>query len=136
MKLINDHLYNNSISQIIRNPVSTVKDLDKLAKKLGLNIKYNWIDDYDPNAKLQILNIDEKHFGTHFVAVYNNEFYMDPLGLPIARDSLNYLQYTTIPIQNYKYGACGLYCLDFLYHAIRNDIDGFYAQFNMENSII
>jgi len=124
-------LYENSLWRILRNPVSSRADLEKLARQLNLRIKFDWIDNYDPSATNQILNIDADHIGgTHWIAVHK-DMYFDPLGLPIARDSLNHLQYTSIPIQDYKdrRGGCGLYSMLFIWYAEHDDIDGFYARF-------
>lgn len=122
-------LFENSIWKIIRSSVSSRDDLEKLSEQLDLNITFDWIDNYNPNTERQILNIDSDHIGgTHWIAIYKN-YYFDPLGLPIARDSLNHLQYTYIPVQNYKQGGCGLYCVLFIWYASNNDIDGFYNLF-------
>lgn len=120
----------NSISQIIRKSVTTQADLEKLARRLHMDVKFDWLDNVDPNAKLQILNTDADHIGgTHWIAIYDNDFYFDPLGLPIARDNLDHLQYTTIPIQDYRHGGCGLYSLLFLYFANEDEMDKFYNLF-------
>lgn len=119
-----------TLSEIIRGSVSTQADLEKLCKKLGLDVHFDWLDNFDPNIKLQILNMDADHIGgSHWIAIYNNQYYFDPLGLPIARDNLNYLEWTTIPIQRWKFGACGLYCVLFLYYANIDEIDKFYNLF-------
>lgn len=119
-----------AISQIIRGSVSTQADLQQLATKLGLDVHFDWIDNYDPKNKLNLMNIDADHIGgSHWIAIYNDDHYFDPLGLPIARDGLDYLQYTTLPIQNWKHGACGLYAMLFLYYANMNEIDKFYNLF-------
>lgn len=125
-KLINE----NSISEILRHPISSKNDLEKLAKKLEINdIKIDWLDNYKyKKNQPQIYNIGIDKNGTHWVAIYN-KYYFDPLGLPIARNWLNHLQYTYIPIQNPKSGSCGLYSILFLYYAMRDDIDGFYSLF-------
>lgn len=117
-----------SISQIIRSSVSSKADLEKLSRRLGLNIKFDWIDNYNPQNKLNIMNIDADHIGgSHWIAIYDDDYYFDPLGLPIARDHLNYLQWTTLPIQDWRHGACGLYALMFLYYANMGEIDQFYS---------
>lgn len=124
------YLFGNPIWKIIRSSVSSRDDLEKLATRLNLNIKFDWIDNYDPKATNQILNIDADHIGgSHWIAIHE-DYYFDPLGLPIARDSLQGLQYTRIPIQDYNHGACGLYCVLFIWYASRDDIDGFYSLFN------
>ena len=119
-----------SVSEIIRSSVSSKADLEKLCNDLGLDVRFDWIDNYDKRNKLNILNIDADHIGgSHWIAIYDNEYYFDPLGLPVARDSLKYLQYTFVPIQDYRYGACGLYCVLFLWYANHNEIDKFYNLF-------
>jgi hypothetical protein len=129
-KLIYDG--DKSISQIIRSPVSTQADLQKLCTRLGLKVKFDWIDNYDPHENNQILNIDEDHIGgTHWVAIYRNQYYFDPLGMPPARDELNTLQYTFVPIQNPKGGSCGLYCCLYLWYANMDEMDKFYSLFEI-----
>lgn len=124
----NNYLFGNPISKIIRNPVSSKADLEKLADKLGIRVVIDWLDNYK-NGDTGIYNIDADHIGgSHWVAIYK-DMYFDPLGLPIARNNLNYLQYTTLPIQNFRYGGCGLYCVLFIYYASKDDIDGFYNLF-------
>jgi len=122
-----------SVSEIIRSSVTSKADLEKLAQKLDLeNVNFCWIDDYLPTMKNAICNIDSDHIGgTHWVSIYDNEYYFDSLGLPIARDKLNYLQYTTLPVQNYKFGGCGSYAVLWLYYANMNEIDKFYSLFNI-----
>lgn len=124
-------LYSTPISTIIRQSVSSREDLQTLCDRLGFKVDFCWIDDYRPTMRNAIVNIDEDHIGgSHWCAIYNNEFYFDPLGLPIARDHLGYLQYTSIPVQSFKFGACGLYSILYLYYANNDDIEGFYALFN------
>lgn len=124
----NNYLFGNPISKIIRNPVSSKADLEKLANKLGLSIKIDWLDNYR-DGDIGIYNIDADHIGgSHWIAIYKEQ-YFDPLGLPIARDNLNYLQYTPLPIQNNRFGGCGLYSLLFIYYANKDDIDGFFNLF-------
>ena len=119
-----------SISSIIRSSVSTIADLEKLCKKLGMNVNFCWIDDYKPDMKNAICNIDADHIGgSHWIAIYDNKFYFDPLGFPIARDKLNYLEYTLLPVQDPNHGACGLYSCLFLYYANLGEIDKFYELF-------
>lgn len=119
-----------SISEIIRHSVSTRADLEKLCRKLGLNVSFDWIDNYNKNEKYQILNIDADHIGgTHWIAVFDNKFYFDPLGFAPAREQLSYLQWTPIDIQDADFGGCGLYCVLFLWYAKKDDIEGFYSLF-------
>ncbi len=121
---------NKSISNIIRSAVTSKSDLEKLCRKLGFDATIDWIDNYDPTKKNNIMNIDADHIGgTHWVAIYNDEWYFDPLGLPVARDSLDYLNYTFLPLQDYRSGGCGLYCAMFLYYSNINEIDKFYDLF-------
>jgi hypothetical protein len=129
-----ESLLGNSLWRIIRSEISSKDDLEKLARALDLNINFDWIDNYDPNkeygTKCHILNIDADHIGgTHWIAIYD-DYYFDPLGFPLSRDDLFYLQYTYIPIQNYNEGGCGLYCMLFIWYATRGDIDGFYNLFD------
>lgn len=118
-----------SISQIIRSSITSKEDLEKLASRLGLpNVVIDWIDNYNPQNKLNIMNIDADHIGgSHWIAIYDNDYYFDPLGLPIARPALDYLQYTTLPIQDWRHGGCGLYSMLFLYYANMDEIDQFYS---------
>lgn len=126
---IDASLYENSTWKILRNPMSSMADLQKLAKRLNLNITFDWIDNYKRGIDSQILNIDSDHIGgTHWIAIYKDT-YFDPIGLPIARDNLNFLQYSYIPVQDYTQGGCGLYCILFIWYAVRDDIDGFYSLF-------
>ena len=119
-----------SISEIIKSSVTSRADLEKLSRNLGLDVTFDWIDNYDKKNKLNVLNIDSDHIGgSHWVAIYNDDYYFDPLGLPISRDNLDYLQYTTLPIQDWRHGACGLYSMLFLYYANMNEIDKFYNLF-------
>lgn len=125
-------LYEDSkpISWIIRQGVTSKADIERLAHRLGLNVVIDWIDNHNPDVKLQILNIDADHIGgTHWVAVYDNKHYFDPLGLPIAREWLDHLEYTTIPVQDWRHGGCGTYSLLFLYYANMGEIDRFYNMF-------
>ena len=128
-KLLSD-LIGNSVWRIIRNPISSKADLQKLAKQLNLNIEFDWIDNYNPDIDAQILNIDSDHLGgTHWIAIYKDH-YFDPLGFPIARDDIMHLQYTYIPVQDYTEGGCGLYCILFIWYAENDDIEGFYNLFD------
>lgn len=119
-----------SVSEIIRSSNATVADLKKICDAMHLNVKFDWIDNYDKRNKNNILNIDSDHIGgTHWVAIYNDDWYFDPLGLPIARDDLEYLQFTTLPIQDFNHGGCGLYCALFLHYANIGELDKFYNLF-------
>lgn len=121
---------NKTVSQIIRQGVTSLSDLLKLEKRLGIDVKFGWVDQYDHRAKYQLLNIDADHMGgTHWVAVYDNTYYFDPLGLPPPRDWMDYLEWTEIPIQDYRHGGCGLYAMLFLFYASRGEIDKFYNVF-------
>lgn len=127
-KAKNNYLFGNSISKILRSPVSSKADLEKLSDKLGLSIKIDWLDNYK-HGDTGIYNIDADHIGgSHWISIVGDQ-YFDPLGLPIARDNLNHLQYTTLPIQNFRAGGCGLYALLFIYYAKNNDVDGFFNLF-------
>lgn len=122
---------NKPISDIIRSKITSKTDLKKLCTKLGFDVTIDWIDNYNPAIKNNIMNIDADHIGgTHWVAIYNNEWYFDPLGLPVARDSLDYLNYTFLPLQDYRAGGCGIYCALFLYYCNIDEIDKFYDLFN------
>ncbi|ETM55643.1 hypothetical protein L914_01168 [Phytophthora nicotianae] len=71
--------------------------------------------------------------GTHWVAVYGDH-YFDPLGMPPPSvKDLDEKQWTSIDVQRSSYGHCGQYCIYFLWHAIRNDVDGFYSDFDAYN---
>lgn len=123
-------LYNTPISTIIRQSVSSREDLETLCQRLGFDVDFCWIDDYEPTMRNAIVNIDADHIGgSHWCAIYNNEFYFDPLGLPIARNHLDYLQYTSIQIQDPNHGGCGQYAVLWLWYANNNDMEGFYALF-------
>lgn len=123
-------LFENSIWRILRNPISSKADLMKLTKRLGLDVSFDWLDNYEPSIENQILNTDADHIGgTHWVAIHK-DYYFDPLGLPIARDDLLHLQYTYIPIQDYRQGGCGLYCVLFIWYAEHDDLDAFYNLFD------
>lgn len=120
-----------SISQIIRKSITSKADLEKLCHKLGMNVVIDWVDNYDSRNKLNILNIDSDHIGgSHWISIYDDTFYFDPLGLGVARPWLNYLEHTYVDIQDPNYGMCGGYCVLFLYYASHGEIDKFYSLFN------
>lgn len=122
-----------SVSQIIRGSVSSKAELEKLTNKLGLKVNFDWIDNYDPDIESQILNIDADHIGgSHWIAIYR-QHYFDPLGLPPAREWCKSLQYTFVPIQDPEFGACGLYCVLFLWYANHDEIDKFYSLFRIQS---
>lgn len=124
-------MYANPLWRIIRKPISSKADLERLTETLGMDVIIDWIDNYRPDVRMQILNIDADHIGgTHWIAIYQppgqTGSYFDSLGLPIARDDIQGLQYTQLPVQDYRFGGCGLYCVLFLWYAQQDDIDGFY----------
>lgn len=134
-----------NINKLLHKSSQTKEELEIILNKLDIPLtdcKIDWIDNYKKTDKFGIYNLDADHIGgTHWVAIYDNKFYFDPLGFPPARDSLDYLQFTVIPIQDIKFGGCGLYSCLFLYYATNDDGEDLYshiAQFYtlFSNSVI
>ncbi|KAF4128243.1 hypothetical protein GN958_ATG22565 [Phytophthora infestans] len=121
------------LASLLREPATTDKQLFRLAKAVGIrNVAISWLQNYDPNHKgPQVINLGSPRMGgTHWVAVYRDH-YFDPLGMPPPSvKDLDEKQWTTIDVQKSSYGHCGQYCIYFLWHAIRNDVDGFYSDFD------
>ena len=123
------------VSDLIRLGTTSDIDLRKIAKSLGIpNLRVDWGSAAPKNFEdiPSIFNIGDG-VGTHWIATYGNN-YFDPVGLPPDIQFLNY-QWSPIQVQALESKFCGQYCLLWLYYAIRDDIPGFYAEFDMLNSL-
>lgn len=127
----------SSISQIIKKGETSEDELQRLAHRLGINVKINWRKDYDPKLESnpnigQIINMGSPMLsGTHWCASYMDK-YFDSFSMP-PPPNMAHLQWTPLQIQNANYGHCGQYCIFWLYYAMRNEIDEFYTIFDPEN---
>lgn len=133
------------ISRILRKPATNMDELKKLANSIGINpIKIEWVRDYDPKTEIpQILNMgspDPRMMGTHWTAVAEvngRRMYFDSYGLPptyeILRKSPD-IEYSPLTIQSSMSGGCGQYALLFIHYALQNELDEFFALFNMTNT--
>lgn len=123
-----------SISSILRRPMTSGNDLTKLAKKLGIVIQLGWAKDYDPtlesNPKVgQIINVDPNEIGgTHWVATYMDK-YFDPFGLPAVRQ-MKHLNWSPLWIQDVDGFHCGQYSLLWIYYNMIGEEDKYFSLFN------
>lgn len=128
-----------NISQILRTPINTDRELHALAKKIGINnLNIVYLYDYKDNMSNNptIINLGSRlNGGTHFVAVYKDQ-YFDSFGqIPPHFQNLDKKQWVEIQIQSINEGHCGVYALMFLYYAIHGEIDKFYSIFKPLNVI-
>lgn len=71
-------------------------------------------DDNLPKSGVYILNLDDKMGpGTHWVCIYNNE-YFDSYGLPPPKKLNHLMQVSTIRIQPENNNLCGLYACAYI----------------------
>ena len=76
-------------------------------------------DEILPNRGCYCLNLDDKSDpGTHWVAVYGDEYY-DSYGLPPPK-KLSHLKYNTVQHQKPNSSLCGLYACFYIYSRNRN----------------
>lgn len=72
-----------------------------------------------PQTGAFVLNLDKKEGpGTHWVAVYLNEYY-DAYGLPPPECLAHMKKYNIIQHQRPSTALCGLYAIYFIYHRNR-----------------
>jgi hypothetical protein len=122
------------ISWIIRKPVTSKLDLERLCEKLGIPVMIDWIDNYnkdlESNERIgQILNIDADHIGgSHWVATCG-EHYFDSFGLPPAREWLDHLKWNQMQVQSRRSGGCGNYAVLWLHYATQGRPEEFYSLF-------
>ena len=134
-KKINSNGKIKNLHGLLTKSLSTAKDLMNLADLLGFKI--DWIgfgnDFKSSNGKLQILNLGNWKNQSHWVAVNTeSKEYFDPLGSP--PDDYIPKDYTTnnhIPVQNMKYGRCGIYVTMFLFYSNRGETDEFFDLFKI-----
>lgn len=134
-KKINIYERKASINQIIRKSETSAEELERLANHLGINVRIVWRKDYDPKLEKnpnigQIINMGNG-VGSHWVAAYKDK-YFDSLSMP-PPPNMVHLQWTPLQIQNIRSGGCGNYCIFWLYHAMRDELDEFYTHFDPYN---
>lgn len=127
----------SSVSQIIRKSETSADDLERLSKRLGINVRIVWRKDYDPKLKRnpnigQIINMGSPMIGgSHWTAAYRDK-YFDSLSMP-PPPNMKHLQWTPLQIQDMMYGHCGQYSLYWIYYQMIGEEDKFYAMFHPEN---
>lgn len=126
------------IKDLIRLGTTSDHDLKKIAEAIGINnLRVDWasnapsLQDSIKNKQPAIWNIADNKIGTHWVASYGDQ-YFDPVGLAPDVQFTHY-QWSPIQVQSYDSKYCGQYCLFWLWHAIRDDIPGFYNDFTALN---
>ena len=124
------------VSDLIHLGTTSDNDLKKIALALGIpNLRVDWGSAAPKNFESipSIWNIGDQSIGTHWVASYGDK-YFDPTGLPPDVQFTKY-QWSPIQVQALESRFCGQYCLLWLYYAIRDNIPGFYAEFDMLNKL-
>ena len=126
---------------LLKKGLTTPDDLRKIAEMLGFKIDYIGFGYNFPlikdSSKLCILNIGNRMIGgTHWVAV-NNETreYFDPLGVMPDYDYIpkEYTNNDHLPVQDWRYGGCGQYCVLWLYYSNLGKREEFFKLFQEPN---